>query len=65
MQAKPLLDNNNLSELVDPSLGNEYNPEEMDRVILTATLCIEQNPTERPQMRKASSLLSNYIVFLH
>ena len=59
MQAKPLLENNNLSELVDPSLGNEYNPEEMDRVILTATSCIEQNPIERPQMRKASSLSSN------
>nr|XP_027114515.1 receptor-like cytosolic serine/threonine-protein kinase RBK2 isoform X2 [Coffea arabica] len=55
--AKPLLENNNLSELVDPSLGNEYNPEEMDRVILTATSCIEQNPIERPQMRKVVTLL--------
>nr|XP_027107595.1 receptor-like cytosolic serine/threonine-protein kinase RBK2 isoform X2 [Coffea arabica] len=55
--AKPLLENNNLSELVDPSLGNEYNPEEMDRVILTATSCIEQDPIERPQMRKVVTLL--------
>ncbi|CAK9158567.1 unnamed protein product, partial [Ilex paraguariensis] len=48
--AKPLLDNNKTKELVDPSLGDNYNPEEMDHVILTASLCIEQTPILRPRM---------------
>ncbi|KAL3516165.1 hypothetical protein ACH5RR_023067 [Cinchona calisaya] len=55
--AKPLLENNDLDQLVDPSLGNDYNPEEMDRAVLTASLCIEQNPIERPQMSKVIALL--------
>ncbi|KAK2977389.1 hypothetical protein RJ640_013368 [Escallonia rubra] len=32
--AKPLLDNDEVKELVDPSLGDDYNPEEMNRVVV-------------------------------
>ncbi|KAJ6974430.1 hypothetical protein NC653_030513 [Populus alba x Populus x berolinensis] len=52
--AKPLLDNNDTKELADPSLGNNYDLEEMDRVVLTASLCIEQSPVLRPRMSQAS-----------
>ncbi|KAF9670013.1 hypothetical protein SADUNF_Sadunf13G0024200 [Salix dunnii] len=52
--AKPLLDNNNIKELADPSLGDNYDLEEMDRVVLTASLCIEQSPVLRPRMSQAS-----------
>ncbi|KAB5529356.1 hypothetical protein DKX38_019437 [Salix brachista] len=52
--AKPLLDNNNTKELADPSLGGNYDLEEMDRVVLTASLCIEQSPVLRPRMSQAS-----------
>ncbi|KAJ7973397.1 Kinase family protein [Quillaja saponaria] len=55
--AKPLLNNNNIKDLVDPSLGNSYNPEEMDRVVLTASLCIEQSPILRPCMSQVVILL--------
>ncbi|XP_052191795.1 receptor-like cytosolic serine/threonine-protein kinase RBK2 isoform X2 [Diospyros lotus] len=55
--AKPLLDNNNVKQLVDHSLGENYNPEEMDRVILTASLCIEQSPILRPWMSQVVMLL--------
>uniref|UniRef100_A0A2N9EJB8 non-specific serine/threonine protein kinase n=1 Tax=Fagus sylvatica TaxID=28930 RepID=A0A2N9EJB8_FAGSY len=51
--AKPFLAKNDIKELVDPSLGDNYNAEEMDRVILTASMCIEQSPVLRPQMNQA------------
>ena len=44
-----------MKELVDPSLGDNYNTEEMDRVILTASMCIEQSPILRPRMNQASA----------
>ncbi|KAI9186917.1 hypothetical protein LWI28_022262 [Acer negundo] len=40
--AKPLLDNNDIRELADPSLGDNYDLEELNRVVLTASLCIER-----------------------
>ncbi|XP_057960864.1 receptor-like cytosolic serine/threonine-protein kinase RBK2 isoform X1 [Malania oleifera] len=55
--AKPLLDDNNIRELVDPALGDAYDPEEMDRVVLTASLCIEQSPILRPRMSQVVILL--------
>ncbi|XP_015570421.1 receptor-like cytosolic serine/threonine-protein kinase RBK2 isoform X2 [Ricinus communis] len=55
--AKPLLDNNDIKELADPSLGDHYDIEEMERVILTASLCIEQSPILRPRMNQVVILL--------
>ncbi|MCI08895.1 receptor-like cytosolic serine/threonine-protein kinase RBK2-like, partial [Trifolium medium] len=47
--AKPLLDANNIKDLVDPSLGGDYDQEQMDRIVLTASLCVENSPILRPQ----------------
>lgn len=55
--AKPLIDSNDTKQLVDPALGENYVPEEMDRVILTASLCIEQSPILRPRMSQVTVLL--------
>ncbi|PSS19630.1 Receptor-like serine/threonine-protein kinase [Actinidia chinensis var. chinensis] len=55
--AKPLLDDNSVNQLVDPSLHDIYDPEEMDRVILTASLCTEQTPILRPRMSQVIILL--------
>lgn len=55
--AKPLLDNDDIRELVDPSLGHKYDMEEMDRMVLTASLCIEQSPILRPRMSQVVILL--------
>ncbi|KAK6804890.1 hypothetical protein RDI58_002674 [Solanum bulbocastanum] len=52
--AKPLLHKHNVKELIDPVLGDNYNPKEMNRVIITAGLCVEQNPLMRPRMNQAS-----------
>ncbi|TYI57742.1 hypothetical protein E1A91_D11G303000v1 [Gossypium mustelinum] len=55
--AKPLLDENDIKELVDPSLGDNYDVEEVERMVLTASLCIEQSPLLRPQMSQVVILL--------
>ncbi|XP_022938145.1 receptor-like cytosolic serine/threonine-protein kinase RBK2 [Cucurbita moschata] len=62
--AKPLLDSNNHEELIDPCLSKRYDLEEMERVILTASLCIEQSPILRPRMSQVYVLLrgDQYVV---
>ncbi|KDP23567.1 hypothetical protein JCGZ_23400 [Jatropha curcas] len=54
--AKPFLDNNDIKELADPSLGGNYDPEEMDRIVLTASLCIEPSPILRPRINQESAI---------
>lgn len=54
---KPLIDNNDMKQLVDPALGDNYVPEEMERVVLTASLCIEHCPLLRPRMSQVTLLL--------
>ncbi|CAL0300070.1 unnamed protein product [Lupinus luteus] len=55
--AKPLLDANNVRELVDPSVGNYYDREQLGHVVLTASLCVEQSPILRPRMSQVVTLL--------
>lgn len=55
--AKPLIDNNEVKELVDPSLGDTYDQSEMERMILTASLCVEHTSILRPQMSQVVLLL--------
>ncbi|GAU11564.1 hypothetical protein TSUD_345550, partial [Trifolium subterraneum] len=52
--AKPLLDANNMTDLVDPSIGGDYDQQQMDRTVLTASLCVENSPILRPRMSQAS-----------
>ena len=57
-QASPILNNGKvLSQLLDPSLGDNYDHEEMERMVLAATLCIRRAPRARPQMSLVSDLL--------
>ncbi|XP_052184316.1 receptor-like cytosolic serine/threonine-protein kinase RBK2 [Diospyros lotus] len=55
--AKPLIKKNKIRELVDPSLGDDYNRLQMNLVILTASLCIQQTSLQRPRMRQVVQLL--------
>ncbi|KAE8678143.1 Receptor-like cytosolic serine/threonine-protein kinase RBK2 [Hibiscus syriacus] len=55
--AKPLLDENDITELLDPFLGDDYDADEVDRMALTASLCIEHSPILRPQMSQVVILL--------
>ncbi|CAH9073583.1 unnamed protein product [Cuscuta epithymum] len=55
--AKPFLDSDDVEGLVDPALCNAYDKQQMGRVVLTASLCIEQNPVLRPRMSQVVILL--------
>ncbi|XP_009147272.1 receptor-like cytosolic serine/threonine-protein kinase RBK2 [Brassica rapa] len=55
--AKPLLEKKEITQLVDSSLGDEYNVEELSRLTSTASLCIEQSSLLRPRMSQVVELL--------
>lgn len=53
LQAKPLIKENKIKQLVDPILGDDYDVEELDRLVFIASLCIHQTSMNRPQMSQA------------
>ncbi|XP_015891633.3 receptor-like cytosolic serine/threonine-protein kinase RBK2 [Ziziphus jujuba] len=55
--AKPLLKKNNVKELVDPSLGDDYNNRQLNLMLLAASLCIQQSSIRRPSMSQVVDLL--------
>lgn len=48
MWAKPILLSENFDQVIDPSLGDNINIDEMERMCLTASLCISQASHSRP-----------------
>ncbi|KAF7816806.1 putative receptor-like serine/threonine-protein kinase [Senna tora] len=61
MWASPILDNGKVSQLLDPSLGDNYDQEQIQRMVLAATLCIRRDPRARPNMSLISKLLEGDI----
>ncbi|XP_058077239.1 receptor-like cytosolic serine/threonine-protein kinase RBK2 isoform X2 [Magnolia sinica] len=57
MWAKPLLDKNDMRELIDPSLDDVYDPQQMHHVALAASLSIQHSPLMRPNMGQIVQLL--------
>ncbi|KAI4368304.1 hypothetical protein MLD38_016878 [Melastoma candidum] len=57
MWAKPLLATNNVKAIIDPSLNGVYDSEEMDRIVLVASLCINQSSVHRPEMSQIVRIL--------
>lgn len=55
-QASPILHSGKVSQLLDPSLGDNYDHEERERMVLAATLCIRRAPRARPHMSLVSDL---------
>jgi len=53
-QARPLLDERKLDELVDPRLGNTYNIRQMQAMISAAVLCVQQSSQQRPKISEVS-----------
>lgn len=60
-----MIDGNIAKQLVDPCLGDNYDPEEMDRVILTASLCTEQIPILRPRMSQVLTAQMDVFISFH
>jgi len=56
-QASPILNSGKVLQLLDPSLGENYDHEEMEKMVLAATLCIKRAPRARPQMNIVSGPL--------
>lgn len=50
MWAKPILNHGKFACLLDPNLGDRYDREESERMVLAASLCIRRAPRARPQM---------------
>ncbi|XP_031282097.1 receptor-like cytosolic serine/threonine-protein kinase RBK2 isoform X2 [Pistacia vera] len=62
--AKPLLRKNEVKELVDPSMGDEYDFRQMNLVLLAAYICIQQSSIRRPQMSQVVQLLNGNLCCL-
>lgn len=58
VQAKPILSGGKVSQLLDPSLADGYDCDQMERMVLAATLCLRRAPRARPQMGVVSHLSS-------
>ena len=64
MQATSILKDEKLSQLLDPRLGSNYDHDQIERMVLAATLCIRREPQTRPRIGNVSlnlfSLLECY-----
>ena len=56
LQAKPLIKENKIKQLVDPVMGDDYDLEELERLVFIASLCIHQTSMNRPHMNQACIL---------
>ncbi|KAI4301311.1 hypothetical protein L6164_034601 [Bauhinia variegata] len=56
--AKPLLKKNDIMELIDRSLENDFDSRQMNLMLLSASLCIQQSSIRRPSMRQVLQLLN-------
>ncbi|KAF5208150.1 Receptor-like kinase lip2 [Thalictrum thalictroides] len=57
MWAKPILNGGKVKQLLDPSLGENYDSDQMERMVLAASLCIRRSPRTRPGMNHVLKLL--------
>ncbi|KAL5561611.1 hypothetical protein UlMin_031358 [Ulmus minor] len=55
--ARPLLKKNYIRELIDPSLADDYNPRQVNLMLLAASLCIQQSSIRRPSMSQVLEIL--------
>lgn len=60
MQAKPLMESGNITELVDPSLKGEYDTDQMHRLVLTADYCVRQTSARRPSMSEVYKFFNQF-----
>ncbi|KAK9036256.1 hypothetical protein V6N11_078264 [Hibiscus sabdariffa] len=57
LRAKPYLESNQVMELIDPQLKDDFNQTEMQRAMLAASMCISHLATMRPTMAEVVKLL--------
>ncbi|XP_058089838.1 protein kinase STUNTED-like [Magnolia sinica] len=57
MWAKPILQSGKTMQLLDPSLGDKYDNNQMEKIVLAASLCIRRAPQLRPRIGLILKLL--------
>ncbi|CAN8253043.1 unnamed protein product [Cochlearia groenlandica] len=57
--AKEVIETGNTRDLVDQKLEDKYDEQQMNRLVLTASHCVQQSPMLRPTMTQALELLTN------
>ncbi|KAG1369949.1 Proline-rich receptor-like protein kinase PERK8 [Cocos nucifera] len=57
MWAKKILQDGKAKQLVDPCLGTNYSDDQLERMILAASLCIRRDPQSRPRIATVLKLL--------
>lgn len=57
MWAKPLLISKGLEEIADPSLNGDYDWDQLNLMVMVASLCIHLSSTDRPQMSQVVRML--------
>ncbi|KAK2659414.1 hypothetical protein Ddye_005947 [Dipteronia dyeriana] len=57
MWATPILNSGKVTQLLDPTLGDNYDRDQVERMVLAAILCIRRAPRARPQMSIVVKLL--------
>ncbi|OVA19591.1 Protein kinase domain [Macleaya cordata] len=57
MWAKPILENGDISGILDPDLIGKFDKVEMQRMVLAVTLCITRTARLRPEMNQIVKLL--------
>ncbi|KAI9111668.1 hypothetical protein K1719_017358 [Acacia pycnantha] len=55
--AKALPDPKNMKELADPRLEDDYDPIEMERAMVTASICVHHSASKRPYMNRVVQML--------
>lgn len=56
-QARPLLEEYAIDELVDPRLGNHYAEHEVYCMLHAASFCIRRDPHARPRMSQVCCMM--------
>lgn len=55
VQAKPLLEAGQVTELADPSLGDDYDKDQLNRMVAVASRCIMRPAMWRPSMAEVGA----------
>ncbi|XP_008782089.1 probable receptor-like serine/threonine-protein kinase At5g57670 [Phoenix dactylifera] len=57
--AKPLIDTGRIAELADPKLEGKYDPDQLQKLVLTASCCVRQTSIWRPSISEVLQLLTD------
>ncbi|GFP95495.1 probable receptor-like serine/threonine-protein kinase at5g57670 [Phtheirospermum japonicum] len=55
--AKPILENGDTKEVIDPRLGEDYDATQLSRLAFAASLCIRASPVWRPTMSEVLGVI--------